>query len=260
MTVVTHTLKHIPRILSTSDQASRAGRSTIAMTLFDRSGQLDYNICSILHNQAVAEMLRTFQELSMTTQQTLLHRFVVTQVIDCLADPTKNRVIASLSDDVSPAFPYINATLPNVMYNPGANSLTFRRTWRIVTIYPRVAVMAKVDGEDDARDQLLWFQELCNDVWRRRDEITPLYERRQHLGPLDVYSLLPKLNCKECGEITRLAFAVGLLLGARHVSGCLRLIEDEYAEGGRRLSELLVQETSPILESSREGRSQKDVA
>lgn len=177
----------------------------------------------------------------MTTQNPLLHDFAITHVMDCLADPAKNRVVASLSDDVSPVFPYINAVLPNVMYNPGANSLTFRRAWRILTIYPQVAVMAKVDGEADARDQLQWFQELCNDVWRRRAEIMPRYERRQQLGPLDVYSLLPKLNCKACGELTCLAFAVGLLLGAHELNGCPHLLQDEYAEGGRRLAELLGQ-------------------
>ena len=180
----------------------------------------------------------------MSIEYTLLHGFTITHVTDCLADPAKNRVIASLSDDVSPAFPYINAVLPNVMYNPGARSLTFRRAWRILTIYPQVAVMAKVDGEEDATDQLVWFQELCNDVWRRRDEITPLYERRQQLGPLDVYSLLPKLNCKGCGEITCLAFAVGLLLGSQQLSGCPRLAEEEYSEGGRRLAELLGQQAT----------------
>ena len=178
----------------------------------------------------------------------LLHSFAITHVMDCLADPTKNRVIASLSDDVSPAFPYINAIVPNVMYNPGANSLTFRRAWRILTIYSQVAVMAKVDGEDDAGEQLRWFQELCNDVWSRRDEIAPLYERRQQLGPLDVYSLLPRLNCKACGEATCLAFAVGLLLGSQQLGGCSRLAKDEYAEGGQRLSELLGQEATPMTE------------
>jgi ArsR family metal-binding transcriptional regulator len=188
----------------------------------------------------------------MITYNRLLHDFAITHVMDCLADPSKNRVVASLSDDVSPVFPFINATMPNVMYNPGANSLTFRRAWRILTIYPRVAVMAKVDSETDARDQLFWFQELCNDVWLRQDEITPLYERRQQLGPLDVYSLLPRLNCKACGEATCLAFAVGLLLGAQHLRACSRLSENDYAEGGRRLSELLGQEWNPGVKNSQE--------
>ncbi|MFB0535976.1 MAG: hypothetical protein ACETWR_13460 [Anaerolineae bacterium] len=76
----------------------------------------------------------------------LLHGFTVTHVLDCLADPSKDRVIAELSDDVSPVFPYLNAVVPNLMYNPGANSVTVEREWRILTFYPHVAVMDKVDG------------------------------------------------------------------------------------------------------------------
>ncbi len=169
----------------------------------------------------------------------LLHGFTITHVMDCLADPSKNRIIAEFSDDVSPVFPYLNAIVSNLMYNTGANSVTVKRDWRILTFYPHVAVMAKVDGAEDAAAQLDWFQELCNDTWRRREEITPCYERRKLLGPLDVYQLLPKLNCKACGEATCMAFALGLLLGSHHLSECPCLQEDAFAEGGRRLAELV---------------------
>jgi len=175
----------------------------------------------------------------MTDNDLLWHSFTITHALDCIADPTKNRVIAEFSDDISPVFPYLNAIIPNLMYNPGASTVTIKREWRILTFYPHVAVMAKVDGAEDAAAQLDWFQDLCNNTWRRREEITPCYERRKLLGPLDVYLLLPKLNCKACGEATCMAFAFGLLLRSRHLSECPRLQEDAFAKGGRRLAELL---------------------
>ena len=163
----------------------------------------------------------------------------ITHVMDCIADRRKTRVIADFSDDISPVFPYLNRIVPAILYNPGANSVTLRRQWRILTFYPRVAMLAKMDGPEDARRQLEWFQALCNDTWRRRAEIEPCYERRQLLGPLDAYLLLPRLNCRACGEATCMAFAFGLLLGGRRLDQCPRLAEPEYAEGGRRLAELL---------------------
>ncbi len=169
----------------------------------------------------------------------LLHSFRITHVLDCIADPAKNRVIAEFSDHVDAVFPYLNAIVPNLMYNPGANTVTVKRGERILTFYPHVAVMAKVDGAEDAAAQLAWFQALVNDTWRRRDEIVPCYERKRLLAPLDVYRLLPKLNCKECGEATCMAFGVGLLLGSRRASECPHLQEDAPAEGGRQLVELL---------------------
>jgi len=178
-------------------------------------------------------------EALLSDSDPLWRSFTITHVMDCIADPTKNRVVAELSDDISPVFPYINAFLHGVIYNPGGNSLTIRRGTRLLAFYPRVAVLAKVDGEEDAREQLEWFRELCNQVWARRSEITPLFERRATLGFLDIYKLLPQLNCKECGERTCIAFAVSLLLGQRTLDQCPRCREPRYQEGASRLRELL---------------------
>lgn len=175
----------------------------------------------------------------MSDDNVLLHGFTISRVMDCIADPTKNRVIAEFWDVVDAVFPYLNAVVPNLMYNPGANSVTAKRGGRILTFYPHVAVMAKVGGAEDAEAQLRWFQELCNDTWRRRAEIEPCYERRQQLGPLDAYQLLPKLNCGDCGERTCMAFAFRLLFGELDLDACSHLAEPEYAEGGRRLVELV---------------------
>lgn len=165
--------------------------------------------------------------------------FAINRVMDCIADPTKNRVLAEFWDHVDAVFPYLNAVVPNLMYNPGANSVTLKRGGRILTFYPHVAIMAKVDGEEDAEAQLFWFQELCNDTWRRRAEIEPCYERRQQLELLDIYRLLPRLNCGDCGERTCIAFAFHLLFGEVGQEACFHLVEPDYAEGGRRLAELL---------------------
>jgi hypothetical protein len=41
---------------------------------------------------------------------------------------------------VDAVFPYLNAVVPNVMYNPAANAVTIKRGERIMTFYPHVAV------------------------------------------------------------------------------------------------------------------------
>jgi ArsR family metal-binding transcriptional regulator len=159
--------------------------------------------------------------------------------MDCIADPTKNRVLAEFWDQVDAVFPYLNAVVPHLMYNPGANTVTVKRGGRILTFYPHVAIMAKVDGEEDAEAQLRWFQALCNETWRRRHDIVPRYDRRHQLGLLDAYRLLPKLNCGDCSERTCIAFALRLLFGELCVADCRHLLEPQYAEGGARLEELL---------------------
>lgn len=169
----------------------------------------------------------------------LLHSFVITQFLACIADPTKRRVIAEFSDDVSPAFPLLNAVLPNLIFNPGANTISIKRAGRLLTFYPRGASLAKVDGISDACDQLAWFQRLCYDTWKRRAEITPCHERRKTADPLDVYQLLPQTNCRQCGLATCWAFAWELLFGDLSLAACPHLSEPEHREAARRLEELL---------------------
>ena len=53
--------------------------------------------------------------------------YTITHVLDCLADPSKLRVIAEADREVGDVFPYLNAILPNAAYSPGANTLTLKR-------------------------------------------------------------------------------------------------------------------------------------
>ena len=169
----------------------------------------------------------------------LLESCTITQFLPCIADPTKIRVIASFSNHVEDVFPYLNATLKNIAYVPAAKIITMKKDHRLISIYPHMVTIAKADDEDDAKATLQWLKDLINDAWERRGSITPSYEAHQLLRPLDVYSLLPKKNCKLCGEMTCLAFAVKLLQGSRNTEQCPLLKEKEYLAGGERLSEVL---------------------
>jgi ArsR family metal-binding transcriptional regulator len=166
--------------------------------------------------------------------------YTITHILDCLADPRKLRVIAEASRDVGEVFPYLNAILPNADYSPGANPLTLKRGYRLITLYPHVAVMAKVDDEDDALAVLVWLRDLINDACVRRTEIVPCYEQRRMVGFLEIYRLLPGGNCRACGEATCVAFSVGLLESHHRLEDCPRMDEAHH----RRLAGLLGQDTA----------------
>jgi ArsR family metal-binding transcriptional regulator len=175
----------------------------------------------------------------MGAEDCLLEGFVITDVLPCIADPEKNRVLAEFTDDISEVFPFLNTMVPNLIYNPGANFVSIKRQGRLLTFYPRGASLAKVDGTQDAEAQLRWFQTVCNQTWQQRGEITPCYVRRKTADPLDVYQLLPQINCRACGLATCWAFAWELLFGDLTLAACPHLSDPAYREGGRRLEELL---------------------
>lgn len=146
--------------------------------------------------------------------------YVLTHVLDCLADPTKIRVVAEAQGNVAEILPYLNALIPTASYSSSAGILTFRRDHRLITLYPHVALIAKADDEADAEAVLGWLRVLINHAYARRVQIVPSCDRRRTVAFLDVYRLLPGGNCKACGLPTCLAFAVALLDGRAALAGC----------------------------------------
>lgn len=155
-----------------------------------------------------------------------------------MADSDRMRAIVELSDDISPVFPYLNATIRNAIFNPTTNSVTLKRASRLITAYPRGITMAKVRDTLDAEDHLRWFQELCNDTWRRHEEIVPDLTRHRVVDPLDVYELLPKLNCKLCGQASCWTFAFELIFGDQTLAACPPMQTPEMGELRRQLNDL----------------------
>lgn len=58
------------------------------------------------------------------------------------------------------------------------------------------------------------------------------------LSAFTVYNLLPKTNCKKCGESTCMAFAAKLLNQEKKVNDCPLLEESQYKKGGDELKKI----------------------
>jgi len=61
----------------------------------------------------------------------------------------------------------------------------------------------------------------------------------RELSPIDVYMLLPKTNCKECGEENCMAFATKVVNREVVVMQCPPLLKKEYEKAYKQLSEML---------------------
>jgi len=170
----------------------------------------------------------------------LVESLEITHILPCLADASKIRFHASAPVDLSPVLPYLNAIVPKAIYNPTSQSLTLYEDYRIICLQCRVITGAKADNADDARRILDWLRSLINDTWERRSEITPSYERRERLTPLPVFELLPRTNCRKCGLLTCLAFAVEVASERKSVLQCGPLFDAVHQAQRHRLLELLV--------------------
>jgi ArsR family metal-binding transcriptional regulator len=169
----------------------------------------------------------------------LLRSYNITRTLPCLADPEKIRVIADVSDEIHEAFPYLNAVLKGCIYNHPANTLTIKKDGKLFTLHANHITLAKVEGEKEAGEILEWLQDLINETYEKRDQIEPNYSKGADLKALDIFRLLPGTNCKECGELTCLAFAVKLVAQDIDITKCAPLFLGEFQAKQKVLLELL---------------------
>ena len=161
-------------------------------------------------------------------EEDVFGRAVVSVLAPCVADPTKIRIIAHISGDLTEVFPYLNAEMQAASYNRHAPAFTFMNGYRMVNLYPHRITVAKADEIVDAWRVLEMIRCLVNEVWARRAEIEPDYEMRQRPPALEIFKRLPGTNCRQCGELTCLAFAVRVNLGEAPLERCKPVFGGEY--------------------------------
>jgi len=134
--------------------------------------------------------------------------------------------IAHLDQDVSEALPYLNSMLGGFDYFKEPPAVTFRIQGKIITVHPREIAVNALKDEEEADKILQWLQREINDAWEKRDQIEPRFEGSPKPKILEILKLLPKTNCRECGEATCMVFAARVAEGAKGPEQCPPLKEE----------------------------------
>jgi len=134
--------------------------------------------------------------------------------------------LAHLGQDITEVLPYLNATLGGFEYMKDPPAVTFRVHGKIITVHPREIALNALRDEEEAEKILQWLQREINDAWEKRDEIKPKYEGLPKPKLLEILKLLPKTNCRECGEATCMVFAARVAEGAKGPEQCPPLSEE----------------------------------
>ncbi|MFH1122443.1 MAG: (Fe-S)-binding protein [Pseudomonadota bacterium] len=74
---------------------------------------------------------------------------------------------------------------------------------------------------------LEWLKREINEAWEKRNEIEPRYEGAPKPKVLEILKLLPKTNCRECGEPTCMVLAAKIVEGAKGPENCTPLKEEK---------------------------------
>ena len=151
-----------------------------------------------------------------------------------------------LKVDLGPVMPYLNRVLRGAMYNTQAPSLAWDDKGRKIAFWSYKIAIGSLDSRTHAEKVAKEIVDLVNDTWERRGEIEPDHEMRKRPGPMEVYKLLPRTNCRACGQPTCFVFAGKLVVGQAELAECPVLREPQYTPQLAQLADRLGVEVNLI--------------
>jgi len=134
--------------------------------------------------------------------------------------------IATLDEDISEALPYLNAELGGTQYYKDPPTVMFHAYGKIIKVSGREIAVNALKDEDEADKIIEWLKNEVNRVWDNRDHITPSETSPEKPKLIEILKLLPKTNCKKCGQPTCMVFAAQVMEGGRGAMDCPELIKD----------------------------------
>ena len=134
---------------------------------------------------------------------------------------------AHLGQDVSRALPYLNTVLGGFEYIQDPPSVTFKAHGKLITVHGRKIAVNALKDEDEARKIVEWLKREINDAWENRGSIAPSFKVAPRPQLIEILKLLPKTNCRKCGEPTCMVFAARMAEGAKGVEKCPPLIGEK---------------------------------
>ncbi len=128
--------------------------------------------------------------------------------------------IAHLEQDISEVLPYLNAVLGGFEYFKDPPAVVFRTQGKLITVHGRKIAINALKDEAEADKILKWLKREINTTWENRGSIEPSFEGAPKLKLIEILKLLPKTNCKECGEPTCMVFAARVAEGVKGPEDC----------------------------------------
>jgi len=139
---------------------------------------------------------------------------------ECRPEAESLHVIAHLDQDIAEVIPYLNAVLGGFQYLKDPPSVSFKAHGKLIAVHPRMICVNALRDEEEGDKIVEWLKQEINDTWERRAEIQPSFESAPKPKVLEILKLLPKTNCRECGQPTCMVFATQVAEGGKGPEDC----------------------------------------
>ena len=168
-----------------------------------------------------------------------LEQINVIEITPCIADEGKFKVTTRASVVLDEILPYLNAVLDNADYQKDAHILTLKKGIIGFTLMGNEINVTRFLNNSELYEVLDWIQDLINSTYEQKENITPNFAGRKKIATITILKLLPKTNCKKCGETTCMAFAAKIKALEADISQCPLLMEDAYQDARNKLAQIL---------------------
>ncbi len=139
---------------------------------------------------------------------------------ECMPGAMSVQCFAHLDQNVSEVLPFLNAELGGFEYIKDPPSVTFRLHGKLLTVHSNKIAINALKDEAEARKIVEWLKREINNVWEKRDNITPRYEGMPRPQIIQILKCLPKTNCRKCNEPTCMVFAARVAEGVKDSNDC----------------------------------------
>lgn len=152
----------------------------------------------------------------------------IRQLLPCIADASKFRIIARLEPNLGGALKLLEPLFPRARYSERIEALIIQKGNVLITLYSTGNVtMTMIGSEAEAEAVLESLKETINEAIA--SGVTPVPREKVKVDHAEIYKYLPKTDCKICGEQSCYAFAIRLIAGERALEKCTPLLEPKFA-------------------------------
>src|SRR5665647_1927786 len=161
----------------------------------------------------------------------------VRQLLPCIADSSKFRVIANMAPPPGGILKILEPLFPKGNYSDRTGGLITQKGEIITTIYGTGKVSIRmIKNESEAREVLENLRNIINEAIAKG--VAPAPREKVRVELMEIYKYLPQTNCGKCSEQSCYSFAIKLMAGEVTLDKCKLLKEPEYAGNQEHLQVL----------------------
>jgi ArsR family metal-binding transcriptional regulator len=140
--------------------------------------------------------------------------------------------------ELSELMPYVNGAVEKGEFSPSVPTLVWRKGAHKVFLRSRQFGISNLSDRDHAEREVEKLVRFLNQPWDSREHLTPDFSLRSKPKALEVFRLLPRANCGDCGVPSCMAYAVALIEGEKSLDDCPPLMLRDSARNRQSLIEL----------------------